>query len=200
MADLEQKVKVLAAIAQTLPENLQVSCFELLLKHELGLGTPVATQPPSHPGNASENGGETPPSPPTQDDLAESDLHAKARAFLKQYSLSIEHINNLFYKEDDRILTLFEDLKTTVMAEGQIRIALLQALTNALSTGDFEANVEAVRTEAKDRKFYDQPNFSSNFKKNAPYFDYETFDKSVKTVRLSTEGKKKLAEIVKELQ
>lgn len=200
MADLEQKVKEFAALAQSLPENLQVTCFELLLKHELGLGASVAIQPPSPPGDGAEDEQKDPPPAPSQDDLAESDLHAKARAFLKQQSLSIEHINNLFYKEGDQILTLFEDLKTAAMAEGQIRIALLQALTRALSTGDFEADVEAVRAEAKDRKFYDRPNFSSNFKNNAAYFDYDTFDKTVKTVRLSTDGKKKLAEIIKELQ
>lgn len=206
MADLKKKVQDFASIASALPDNLQVVCFELLLKHHLGLDVAPTLQPPlpkPPEGQSADTNGdgenEDPPSP-TEDDIAETDLHAKARHFLHQHSLSIDHVNNIFYKEDDKIQPLFEDLKTTRMSDGQVRIALLQAFSKALTTGNFEASVEAVRSEAKDRKFYDSANFSTTFRNNKDLFDFDEWGKSVKTVRLSTAGKKQLAEVIKELQ
>jgi hypothetical protein len=48
------------------------------------------------------------------------------------------------------------------MSEAQIRITLLQGLKSALVDGEFAANVEAVRTECRDRKTLDDANFAAN--------------------------------------
>ena len=46
---------------------------------------------------------------------------------MEKYSVSIAEVNNLFYKDGGDIPPLYEDVKTTRMAEGQIRVTLLQA-------------------------------------------------------------------------
>ncbi len=212
MTKLKEKVLELAEIAKECPENLQVVCFELLLKHHLESISPrqsKATEPPAQaPATAS-----VPPTPPEddkkrpieevvkgQDDIAEADLHIKTRHFMKKCGVSIDQLNNLFYKDDGNIAPLYEDLKTTRMAEGQIRIALLQALRSAMSNGEFQASVDDIRAEANARKCYDKSNFAANFNNNAGLFDFEKYEKSMTTVKLSEDGRKELAEVIKELQ
>ena len=44
----------------------------------------------------------------------------------------------------------------------QIRISLLHSLYNAIKTGEFQANIENVREECRDRKCYNGANFAAN--------------------------------------
>ena len=85
-----------------------------------------------------------------------ADIHLKARKFMEKYSVSIAEVNNLFYKDGGDITPLYEDVKTTRMAEAQIRVTLLQALRNALVYGEFTTNVEAVRASAEIAKLWTQ--------------------------------------------
>lgn len=213
MTKLKEKILELAEIAKECPENLQVVCFELLLKHHLdslstkqskaadsGPQTPAAASaPPPDPG-AEDKKPAIEDIVKGQDDISESDLHIKARHFMKKCGISIEQLNNLFYKDDGKIAPLYEDLKTTRMAEGQIRIALLQALRNAMSNGEFQASVEEVRAESNVRKCYDKNNFANNFNNNAALFDFKKYEKSIQALKLSEDGRKELAEVIKELQ
>jgi hypothetical protein len=205
VAKLKDKVLEIAEIATECPENLQAICFELLLRHHLDSISPKpgkpAVQEAADPKLPAEEKKRTVEEwAPSQDDLAETDLHVKVRHFMKKYALSIEELSNLFYKENDEVRPLYEDLKTTRMAEGQIRIALLQALHSAISSGDFEAEVERVRAECKDRKCYDQNNFGQNFTNNAVLFDFDKYAKSIKAFKLSEDGRKELSAVAKELQ
>lgn len=206
MAKLKEKVLELADIAKSLPDNLQNICFELLLKHHLdplagqqASSTPKNQTDEKFPIDADNNKGEA-DKPPSQEDIANSDLHIKARRFMEKQSVSLEQLNNLFYKQGQQIKPLYEDLKTTRMSEGQIRIALLQALHSAIRTGDFDADVEAVRKQCTDRKCYDSPNFAAHFRNNKTLFAFDKYTKTTKTVRLSEAGRKELAQVIKELQ
>ena len=140
------------------------------------------------------------PAADSQHDLKNTDLHLKAKKFLEKYTLSLDQLNNLLFKENDEIKTLYEDLKTTKTSENQIRITLLLALRNAIKKGDFEASVESVREECAQRKSYDSKNFNANYNNNKASFDFDKFDKDTKLVRLSEEGKKLLAQVIQELQ
>jgi hypothetical protein len=123
----------------------------------------------------------------------------KVRKFMERHSITLDHLNQLFYKDGGEIKPLYEDLKTTRMAESQIRAALLHALLSAMKSGEFVADGEAVRAEVQQRKAYDKANFAANFKNNASLF--EGFESYVKAnpIRLSEDGRKELAELIKEL-
>jgi len=207
MKDIKDKVLVIADIAKSCPDNLQAVCFETLLKHFLGTLTTVPDKRKTDEAakiqqraDATEVTTGTEDQQNKQEDLKDADLHMKAKRFMEKDGVTLEQLNNLFYKEGDKILPLFDNLKSTRMAESQIRITLLQSLLKAIATGEFETRVEDVRAECVLRKCYDSPNFTANFRNSKPLFDFVKFDKNSKTLRLSDSGKKQLATVVKELQ
>jgi len=205
VSDLKDKIKEIADIAASLPENLQHVCFELLLKHHLAALTSAPAPKKdalasASPGTAAEAVQALEETTKGQADLMNGDLHVKARRFMEKYSVSLAELNNLFYKEGEQILPLYEDLKTTRVAEAQVRIALLLALRSGLTTGEFEAQVEAIRAECRDRKTYDQGNFAANIKNNQSLFDFDTYTKDTTELRLSENGRKELAQLIKEMQ
>ncbi len=200
---LRDKVKEFAEIAALVPDNLQVTCFEVLLRDYLGSGivsppaqkkAPADEIPPTTPEKNIEEAAKI------QADLTLADLHVKARKFLERYGVSIDELNNLFYKEGADIKPLYEDLKTTRMAEAQIRVTLLQALGRALADGEFSSQVESVRAECRDRKALDAANSAANYKNNISLFDFDKYGKDTKVLRLSENGRKELAQLIKELQ
>ena len=208
MSKFKDKVEEFAEIAKGLPENLQVVCFELLLKHHLDA---AVGRPPKEAASAPDPATGTRPLPAVQvtplsdagskqEDLKPVDLHLKAKKFLEKHALSIDHLNNLFFKEDGALQPLYEDLKTTRMSESQIRITLLIALRCAIATGEFEAAIEAVKQECTERKCYDSSNFGNNFNNNKSLFDLDKFVKGVTSVKLSDLGRKELAAVIQELQ
>jgi len=197
VAELKDKVLEIASIAKGCPDNLQEKCFELLLKDFL---EKQSSPPPAALEEQvvvdSQKGAEA-----QQEDLSEKDLHLKTRKFLQSNKLTMDHINQIFYKEGDKILPLYDDLKTTKASESQLRIAMLQALKNGMHSGEFEFNGEEVREECQLRKCYDAPNFAANFKNNKDYFeDFTKYKKKSPVIRLSTEGKSALAVVIGELQ
>ncbi len=199
--ELEKNIKEFAQIAESCPESLREKCFEVLLSTYLASqgGEGGAGRPPLTGGEG--QAGEEGAGAVLQEELTASDLHMKAKRFLQQNDLTLEHLNQLFYKEAEQILPLYDDLRTTTMAECQVRVALMHALVRALSTGEFDFDGEEVRKECEQRKCYDMPNFAKNFKNNANLFDnFEKYSKKNPVVRLSGEGRKKLADLAKELQ
>jgi len=196
---IKDKVLEATKIAQECPENLQQICFEVLLKNMLSTESEKAKKPSDReekkdPESVVEDAAKT------QDDLSDSDLHLKARRFLTKYKLTIDHLNQLFYKQGDQILPLYDDLNTTRTSESQIRITLLQCLLSAIKTGEFKATVEEIRAEAQTRKCYEVNNWSNNFTNNATLFDFDKYSKGLKEISLSESGKVELANLIKELQ
>jgi len=223
VADLKEEIKDIVEIVALVPESLKVMCFEMLLKDVLAKRH-AAHRPPGNsivsptserkaPKDAaapeeravSESDSTSVPAPGLQprvgggSDITPSDLHMKTKKFLEKGGLTLDHINNIFYKEGDKFELLITDFGATNMAEGQIRIASMQALQHALVNGDFKTTVSAVREECKIRKCYDQSNFTANFKKSADAFDFGEWSKDVTDLRLSEDGKKTLAEVIKKL-
>ncbi len=187
-ADFKDDVRELIALAKECPENLQEKCLEMLLEDFLKKSSggyaktsklplapdPVATAEKSEETPETSTSGET-KTPPGQRDLVMTDLHLKAKKFLNQYSLNLDDINQLFFIEGDEVKPLYDDLKSSKASETQVRIGLLQALRTGMTDGEFQFNGEDVRTECRERKDYDQNNFSANFKNSAGLFS--GFDK-----------------------
>lgn len=222
MAELKEDIKEIVEIVALVPEPLKVMCFELLLKDALSKRESIVKHPPSRTDHGAEpkpseataadskqkdqsGGGEssfiqgTQPKVGGGSDVAAVDLHMKTKRFMHTSGLTLEHINNVFYKEGDGFELLITDFGATSMSDGQMRIAMLQALHQALMDGEFTTTVEAVREECRLRKCLDSTNFTKNFKNNSSLFDFGEWSKDVTDLRLSDEGKKSLAEIVKKL-
>jgi len=202
MKKIKEKVLEIAEIAKSCPDNLQSICFETLLKHYLATIAITSPLPETIQKEVKPEQAVAAVEAATQkqEDLKETDLHVKVKRFMEKETITIDLLNNLFYKEGDKILPLFDDLKTTRTSESQIRVALLQSLVNAFTTGEFQSSVEEIRDICIQRKCYDKNNFSSNFKNNKNLFDFEKFDRSTTNVKLSDPGKTELANIIKELQ
>ncbi len=204
MKKLRNQISELVKIAQECPENLQQICFEILLKHAISGGEGQPAVPQSEPKGNGASEKKEPKSvieqaSQTQDDLLDSDLHVKTKRFLAKEKLTIEQLSQLFYKEGEQILPLYDDLKTTRTSESQIRITLLQSLQNAIRTGNFQTTVEATREEATTRKCYDMNNWSNNYSNNAELFDFEKYSIKLQTITLSNKGKEELANLIKEM-
>jgi len=209
--DLKDRVLEIVSIAKECPDNLQPLCFELLLRDYLA-SRQARSAPPGPPPPTREAMAPAEPDFPSDDqfrptgetatgqqDLKAGDLHVKVRKFMERHSITLDHLNQLFFKENGEIKPLYEDLKTTRMAESQIRAALLLALLSAMKTGEFAADGEAVRSEVQQRKAYDKTNFAKNFKNSANLFEgFESYEKEA-PLRLSEDGRKELAELIKEL-
>lgn len=223
MTSLKEEVKEIVEIVALVPEEHRAMCFEMLLKDALSTrhaSSKPVPHPATHPSTSEAKPAKS-PTPVTDtgnvtndqispaagiqpkvnegSDIVMADLHMKTKKFMSSNNLTLEHINNVFYKEGDKFELLITDFGATNMTEGQIRIASMQALHHALTDGDFTTTVEAVREECKMRKCYDGPNFARNFRVNAETFDFGEWSKEVTELRLSEAGKNTLAEVVKNL-
>jgi hypothetical protein len=215
-AELRADVLEIADIAKACPPNLQERCFDVLLTNYLNElkvkhGEKLPSAPPKDlegsgagkPADISDqSGADLNPNSKNQDqDIEMKDLHVKAKRFLEKYGSGLEDINQLFYKQNGNFLPLYEELKSTKIAECQTRVGLLQALASGLKTGEFQFSGEDVRKECQDRKCYDGNNFSANFKNSSSLFEgFEKYDKSEPTVKLSEAGRKQLASLIDELK
>ena len=203
MKKLRDQVLELVKIVQECPENLQQICFEILLKHAISGGEAQPAAPQLEPKGNGASEKKEPKSvieqaSQTQEDLSVSDLHVKTKRFLDKEKLTIKQLSQLFYKEGEQILALYDDLHTTRTSESQIRITLLQSLQNAIRTGNFQTTMEATREEANTRKCYDISNWANNYNNNAELFDFDKYSRKLQTITLSNEGKRELANLIRE--
>lgn len=219
MAEFKEQIKEIVEIVALVPEEFKTKCFEMLLEEAIANNRPATAYPPPAPvapapkapakgttPQAEEKIDETPSAPPSVQpkvgegtDIATVDIHMKVRKFLEKGDLTVANLNELFYKDNGGFESLITDLGVTKMSEAQTHISVLQALHNALDSGEFVTTVEKVREECKMRKSYDSANFTANFKNNASLFDFGTWTKDVTELKLSEEGKKDLAAIIKTL-
>ncbi len=215
MSDLKEKIKEIVEIVALVPEQFKTTCFELLLKEAIAntrIEVPASVTTAvsqHHPNKATQQDIEvtpeasmlSPAQPKVEDgtDISISDIHMKVRKFMEKGDITVSNLNELFYKENGSFESLVTDLGVTKMSEAQIRITPLQTLHNALASGDFFTTVENVREECKMRKSYDGTNFTANFKNNTSLFDFGAWTKDVTELKLSEEGKKSLANVIKAL-
>lgn len=200
--ELKKDIKEIIEIVNSCPAPLQQQCFEILLKTYLGEQDipPHVVKPPL------ENTLEKPKNTevtvettsPAQQEIKLTYFHLAVRRFFESSGITIEDINNIYYLESNRLMPLYDHLGTTRTSDSQIRLALLTAFEKGYSSNDFSFEIESVRERCKSFKCYDTGNFMANFKRNKTLFD--GLDESDATsIKLSAEGKKELATIIKEL-
>ena len=208
--ELKKEIKDIIDIVNQCPEALQEKCFEILLDNYLCSNNTDLTQKKfTSKDNLINITPISMPSEAEQDTLSDgdeeitiNDFHVKIQRFLQSNGISISIINKLYYKEDNKIMPLYDTLNSVKMSECQLRLALLTAFENAYNnnSGELTFNGEIVRNRCQDMKCYDMPNFASNFKNNSRHFDNwdGKYNKNVEYT-LSVEGKKQLADTLKEL-
>jgi len=181
--ELESKIKEFIELAEKFAEPYRQKIFEILLADYLRSKSPEIVPEVSEVA--------VPAVVPTP--APKFIIPIGVRAFLQQYSVPEDKIRKLFFIEGKEIHPTYQ-LKTTVVADAQIQLALMTALENALKPGGkFEFSIEAVRARCKEVKLYDQPNFNAIFKRKDSYF------KSLKDeehVELSLDGKAELADVI----
>ena len=192
---LEEQIKETIAIAETCPEPYRIECFKILLNYQLERNTKKGyNNVHDFPPESNDKGEEK-----KQREILDTDIHIKFKQFMKKYSVDLEMINQIFYFEENNFFGMYDDLKTIKATIVQIRIALLQAMTNAMANGEFEFDGEAVRAECQKRKSYDPDKFSTHFNRNANLFEGFTAYKKGGIIKLSEIGKEELSNVIKEI-
>ena len=186
---LKEEIKNIIEIVQQCPESLQEKCFELLLEHYIAEIKDIDEGQVFQQTNTGINNIGIKEDEKKENDSVEeikvTDFHIKVQRFLSTNGVDVAHINNIYYKENDKLLPLYETLGSTKMSECQMRMALLTAFENSFSdlNGDMSFNGEVVRQRCQAMKCYDSTNFSTNFKKNSSLLD-NFGDKSCAPVNL----------------
>lgn len=198
---LKIEIKDIIEIVKSCPENLQEKCFEILLSNLINPTDSKSTKPNSKkekeveiPNEAQEQTDNGTQEKSDDAEIESKDLHIKTRKLLDTKGIKMDLINKLYYKDNGKILPLYEDLATNKASETQVRISLLTAFENSFENGDFTFSKTAIKDKCKLLKCYDG-NFSNNFKNNKDLFD----DIEDEQIRLSTKGKDELANILQGL-
>lgn len=202
---LKTEIKEIIDIVNQCPDSLKEKCFELLLSNFLKSqkeDSIIVTEKEINSEKSVSDKGSSEAFSGTAvdtDDICEKDFHVKVQRFLKDNGITMEAINNLYYKENDELKPFYDSLKSTSMQECQLRLAVLTAFENSYtaSNGDMTFNCEVIRNRCQVMKCYNSTNFTGYFKSNKNLWETwpEKYDKDF-TVSLSSEGKKKLAEVL----
>jgi len=202
---IKQEIKDIIEIVNQCPTELQEKCFELLLNNLLQEISSKADKkvPKQKQIQEDENVNNSNSEKTHQnnnnvndyDDIQITDFHIKVRKLLGE-KVTMEKINELYYKENDSILPLYEEMATNQASQSQVRLALLTAFENAISSGEFEFNVDEIRKRCQDMKCYDRANFGANFKKSKHLFEDDSEFKKGKKIKLSTSGKKEIIDVL----
>ncbi|HNW71677.1 MAG TPA: hypothetical protein PKZ36_00295 [Candidatus Paceibacterota bacterium] len=198
--NIKEQIKEIIEIVNLCPANLQEKCFDILLSDIIKSdktkdeGHPKKDEVPDKKESEDKNKNINLVS--NGEEFEMKDFHTKTKKIIPK-ELTLEEINNLFYKEGEEIKPLYDDLKSSKVAESQMRVAIMEALKNGLKTGDFSFNTQTVRELCESYKCYDSANFSAHFKKNGGLFNEEYKNNII--MSLSADGKKEMVKIAKDL-
>lgn len=180
---LKNEINEITAIASGVPEQFQVSCFEILLQNLLR----------GVPGEEVQSDQAKPPSIDT------IPRPAQVRVLMRKTGTTLDELSSVLLYADGEIHFLKEPT-TGKIAEGQMDWALLVALKNGILSNDLAADPEDVRSICQEKGFYDAGNFASTFKqvKNAKLFK-KPLEPQGKPQQLSGDGQIALGRLIKAL-
>jgi len=181
--EIKKQLKEILEIVKECPENLQEKCFELLLK-------PIVESKTITPDSQI-----TEVKSPTNVKQIVFIIPIEVKAFLQQYSIPEDKLRKLFLLEGNQATETFS-IVTSKRAAGQIQLALLISLKNALEGNKFNFSIEAVKQKCTDFKIYEAANFRKTFKDNKGLFKDLSDDAYIE---LTPDGKERLAETIFEL-
>jgi len=182
--NLEKPIKKIVEFVEKIPDKYQTKAFEILFQHILS-------------GEKLEINKGTNPNIEKSIDEQLFQMPIEVRAFLRQFSIPEDKINDLFIITGPNEIAPTYNLKTTKAAVAQIQLAVLTALENSLKgKGKFEFDIEDVRKRCNEHKCYDAKNFTHIFtRKKILFKDLDDHEH----IFLSPHGKEHLAEVMNEL-
>lgn len=184
MIDLNaDSLQQIVTLANSVPEAFRQKAFELLLAHELQQGNNHHQEPPA-----------TAPLPPIWAENASLPIDVKA--LFNQYHLDLGLLPRLFHIEGGDVRPIYK-LNENTKVKAELNHALLMALENAIRTGQFQVEVEALRNRCQEQKCYDMANFMRHLRKNSRLFKNISNDQPL---ILSTEGKAQLSALLRRLE
>lgn len=187
-SDLKDEINAIAEIANGVPQAFRERCFAVLLQHFLDSEPKKPSQRNEIPEDGKELDDETPIPTPSQ-----------IKVFMQKTEITRVDLARVVMYEDGEV-HFVQEPKTGKIARGQIEWALLLALKNGIATNVISVDPEDVRSICQEKGFYDKANFIKNFKtpKNAALFQGQ-MDAQGGPQKLSTDGQKELAKLIKVL-
>lgn len=119
-------------------------------------------------------------------------------AWMKKFDVSADELETVIEFDGDTI-HYARPPDTKVKAQAQIAWSLLLALEQGIKSDVLEVTYETVQAKTKDEDCYDSSNFANNFNNNKGVFRAGVPKKGEGAKRLSGDGEKQLAELVKSL-
>jgi hypothetical protein len=198
-AELKQEIQEIIEVSKTCPENLQTTVAEILLSDllrnrrtpEAATGGRDATEKNSAKPSLEDTSASNAEQTSMKQVGSEFRLPLRLKAFLKKYGIGQEKLDAFFHMEEGQVLPIWS-LTATKIAEGQIQIALLTALENAIKTGEFAFAMCDVHAACKEHKV-EETNWSNNFRNNSRLFGSLEKDGPIS---LSEDGMKRLAVLI----
>ncbi len=182
----QEELKKIIDLTKTVPEEYRQKCFELLLSNALKSLSPP--EPDVTP--------ETIKDTKKLKTAPQFVLPIDVKAFLSQYGLDESLIWKLFIVEGTDIRPIYK-LSVHKKATAQIQHTLMMALETAITTGQFQVDVESIRTRCEEQKCYDAPNFMKIIRNNESLF--KSIEKD-QPLTLSPEGKAELADVLEQFK
>jgi hypothetical protein len=197
---LKTRVKEIAEIAVSVPEQFRDKCFDLLLSsliHDEGnaaTGWEDKTDKGKKPDTAEDGAGKKP-----KGAQGEIPITTQLRVLMKKTQVTKEEIESLLLYDNGEVHFIKEPHPKGITT-GQMEWALLLALKNAILNNSLSTDPEEVRSVCQDKGYYDKANFAATFKagKNAKLFK-NALVKQGPAEPLSSTGQDALGELIKRL-
>lgn len=185
---MKKEIKKILEIIKVCPPNLQETCFKVLLEDVLKQRKGEAIRMVS---------------------IGEAEISEQMKRINPEIGKRLKVLATNTQTTPDQLLKIFSidedivdinsmiDLGPSKIATNQRKLALLTAASNFLSVGKYEIPIEALRQRCVDFSTYDAPNFTKNLKRMKDLLAGEFKLKEVP--RLSSKGKRKTVELIKEL-
>jgi len=151
---LQDEIKQITDLANSVPDPFKEKCFEVLLQHLLSQQIPLQSGVQGIQQQPVDS------KPPSSDKLP---FPSAIKVFMRKTGVTEDELNAILLYENNDVLFIHEP-KTTIIGQGQIEWTLLLALKKAILTNEFSVDPEDVRSICKEKGFYDASNFAAVFK------------------------------------
>lgn len=189
--DIKARLSDIVEIAQSVPDQFQEKCFEVLLEAAIQERSRAGGVVPGLAPEADRKA--APPPPPAWR------VPGRVDAFLRRHGLPEEDLRAAVLVADDEV-HIVKEPSTGGNAARQLDWAVLLALRSALLGGAFESDAESVRSICEEKGCYDRGNFAGNFKREPGKTLFrDVLERRGESQKLAEPGEERLAKLIGQL-